>query len=518
MATTYTGAIDAARPRAMRLREAGRRWWPVAAILLFAILYRLPTFGDPVLNPDEQLYLTVGDRLLHGHLPYVEMWGRKPIGLFGAYALIRLLGGVGVVEYQLVASLCAGVTAVLIFAMARRAASRAAALVVALSYVLYLNPLNGVGGQSPVLYNVLTALQVWLALRASGSDRPRRVIAAALLAATLAGMAIQCKYTPVVEGAYVGLVFLAQFRRLGIGGAQTVTVASAMMALALLPTAAALGVYWHLGHLDAFVQANFVSVFERAPFAVSQRLKQRMLVAVIGGPLLLMAFTRAVLAPRAPTAGDRAERLILAGWCVAALIGFAMLRDFFDFYFITVLPPLLVFAAPLLDRADRSRVIVGSMLLVWPFCLAPPRIGLASHHRLGTTALVRAIDPYVSSTRCLYVYDGPTILYHLTGACAPTRFLYPDHLNNPVEIPALGVDAVAEMRRLLATRPGAIVFADVPYVAQVDPATRAVLLEVLRRDYVRVARVRSERTYDVFALRALHRGPALLPGAPIDPL
>lgn len=518
MATTFTTTSAPLRcePRAT-LRRVAQRWWPTAVILLFALIYRLPTFGDPVLATDEQLYLTVGDRLLHGHLPYVELWDRKPIGLFGFYALIRLLGGIGVVQYQLVAALCAGVTAMLIYAMARRSATRPAALLVAIAYVLYLNPLNGTGGQSPVLYNVLTALQAWLALRASDSTRPRRVIAAALTAAALAGVAIQCKYTPVVEGAYVGLVFLTQFRRLQFGAARTIAVAAGMMALALLPTAAALTAYWQLGHLDAFVQANFLSVFERAPFPVEQRFKQRVLVAVIGGPLMGLALARAVIAVRAPRATWRSDTGIVGGWCVAALLGFVMLRDFFDFYFITVLPPLLVFAAPLLDRAGRSRMVASMLLLVWPFFLAPPQLGVTPRHRQQTLALARAVTPYLSARHCLYVYDGPTILYHLTGACVPTRFIYPDHLNNPVEIPALGVDAVAEMRRLLATRPGAIVTADVPYVLRVHSGTRAVLLAALRRDYVRVARIRSERVYDVFALRALHPGPGILPGEAIDP-
>jgi hypothetical protein len=518
VATTYTSAIDAARSGRIRaLCIAARRWWPVAAILLFALLYRLPTFGDPMLDSDEQLYLTVGDRMLHGHLPYVELWDRKPPGLFAIYAMIRLLGGIGVVQYQVVAALCAGITAALIFAMARRGASTGAALTVAIAYILYLNPLHGAGGQSPVLYNVLTALQAWLALRASDSARPRMVVGSALLATALAGIAIQCKYTPVVEGAYFGLVFLAQFRRVGLSTARTLVAAAAMVVLALLPTAVALGTFWHLGHLDAFVQANFQSVFARAPFPPERRFQQRALVALIGGPVVLMALVRALQSRRMPDGSSGTDRLILGGWCVAALVAFAMLGDFFDFYFITVMPPLLVFAAPLLDRGKRARMIVAAGLLIWPFFLLPPSLATTPQHRSQTAALVRAISPYVGQGRCLYVYDGPTILYHLTGACAPTRYIYPDHLNNPVEIPALGVDAVAEMRRLLVTRPGAIVVADIPLVPRVDAGTQAVLRRALERDYVRVARVQSERAYDVFALRSLHRGPGVLPHAPIEP-
>jgi hypothetical protein len=498
-------------------RAAWVRWWPVIAILVFALAYRAPTFGNPILDFDEQLYLTVGDRMLQGHLPYVEMWDRKPPGLFAIYAAIRLLGGEGVVQYQLAATFCAGATAALIYGMARRGAGVGGSLIVALAYLLFLNPLHGAGGQSPVFYNLLTACEAWLALKASDSTRQRTVIGCALAAMALAGLAIQCKYTPVVEGIYFGLVFLGQFRRVGMHIRVILGAASAMVALALLPTLVAIGIYWHLGHLDAFVQANFLSIFARNPFPPERSFQQRMLVGVIGGPVILMAIAKIVRARRAPRSEGGADFRIVGGWCVAAMISFAMLGDFFDFYFIAVMPPLLVFVASLADLPGRMRALTAGFLLVWPFFLAPPQLGLAARDREAASLLVKAIEPYVANGRCLYVYDGPAILYLLTGACVPTRFIYPDHLNNPTEIPALGVDAVAEMKRLLATRPGAIVFADRSVVPQVDPATRGVLLDVLKRDYVRVARVRADRSFDVFALRSLHPGPGLLPGIPIDP-
>ncbi|HVF95079.1 MAG TPA: hypothetical protein VM900_12265 [Sphingomonas sp.] len=511
---------SAGRPvgrRADGWRTAARRYWPAIAALIFAVAYRAPTFGDPILEFDEQLYLTVGDRMLAGGLPYVDLWDRKPLGLFAIFAAIRLLGGEGVVQYQLVAALSAGATAALIYAMARRGAGLGASLLVAAAYILFLNPLHGSGGQAPVLYNLLTAAEAWLVLRAHDTTQKRIVIGCAAGTMILAGLAIQCKYTPVVEGVFFGLVLLARLRRIGIASPALVGIAAAMITLALSPTLLAAALYWRLNHLDAFMQANFLSIFSRLPFPLERRIEQRLLIAVIGGPLLAIAMARLVHLLRDRDRGPGSDARIVGGWCVAALIGFAMLGDVFDFYFISVLPPLLVFAAPLADRPGRMRAIMAGGLLVWPLCLAPPPLGVAGEHRRATMALVQAIEPLVGKDRCLYVYDGPTSLYLLTKACTASRFIYPDHLNNPVETPALGVDAVAEMTRLLATRPGAIVIADRPLVPYVDVATRAVLLDVLKRDYVRVARVEADRVFDVFALRSLHAGPGILAGAPIDP-
>jgi predicted membrane-bound mannosyltransferase len=84
--------------------------WQAALLLLVALLLRVPLFGDPVIHSDEQFYLLVGDRLLHGAWPYLDIWDRKPPGLFLLYAAIRLVGGLGIVQYQMVASLAAAAT------------------------------------------------------------------------------------------------------------------------------------------------------------------------------------------------------------------------------------------------------------------------------------------------------------------------------------------------------------------------------------------------------------------------
>ena len=59
-----------------------REWLAVAAIALMALLIRLPGLGDPAPDFDEQLYHLAGVRMLHGYMPYVDIWDRKPFLLF----------------------------------------------------------------------------------------------------------------------------------------------------------------------------------------------------------------------------------------------------------------------------------------------------------------------------------------------------------------------------------------------------------------------------------------------------
>src|SRR3712207_3445789 len=85
-----------------------------------ALLFRAAFFGNPVIEGDEQFYLLVGDRMRHGLLPYVDIWDRKPVGLFLIYAAVRLLGGEGIWQYQAVAALFAAATAFLVSRIAAR--------------------------------------------------------------------------------------------------------------------------------------------------------------------------------------------------------------------------------------------------------------------------------------------------------------------------------------------------------------------------------------------------------------
>ena len=110
--------------------------------------------GYPLIHIDEQFYLLVGDGMLNGSLPYVDVWDRKPIGLFLIYAVARLGGGEGIWQYQLLALISVVATALVISRIASRFASPLAAIGAAMIYIVWLNIGGGSGGQAPVFYNL----------------------------------------------------------------------------------------------------------------------------------------------------------------------------------------------------------------------------------------------------------------------------------------------------------------------------------------------------------------------------
>ncbi len=56
-------------------------------LLAVAILARALTFGNPVVHVDEEFYFFTGHSMWQGAWPFVDVWDRKPVGLFLLYAL-----------------------------------------------------------------------------------------------------------------------------------------------------------------------------------------------------------------------------------------------------------------------------------------------------------------------------------------------------------------------------------------------------------------------------------------------
>ena len=77
-------------PHRDRARPTMAATWLILAVVALAL--RLPDIGNPLIDLDEQFYLLVGDRMLHGAVPYVDIWDRKPVGLFLIYAAARVVG------------------------------------------------------------------------------------------------------------------------------------------------------------------------------------------------------------------------------------------------------------------------------------------------------------------------------------------------------------------------------------------------------------------------------------------
>jgi len=447
-------------PRLTASPAPDRRAWILAGGLLLAAAFAIRAwqFGNPLLHVDENFYLLVGDRMLHGALPYVDIWDRKPVGLFTLYAAIRLLGGDGIVQYQVVATLFAAGTALLIARLAAPAAGIVAATAAGVVYLLMLPLAGGWGGQAPVFYNLLVAGAALAAYRALNAD-PRRIRRLGCLAMLLIGLGLQLKYTVVFEGFAFGVLLLGVSWRASRSWTRLAADAALWIGLALAPTLLALAFYAWRGEAQAFVYANFLSIGARAEASDAELAPRLLKAARLLAPPLIAVGLAAWIGGWRTRPGGRTAFGFAIGWLAAALGGYLIFGTYFDHYALPLLAPLALAMAPLFaPRQRRLGIVIASAVIALgvtadgvAFVKGKAKRGDA--HEMGQ--LLAAIRPGLSQG--LWVWNGDSILYHLTGAPLPSRWPFAGHLNLLREHGAVGMDQETEVRRILATRPGVIV-------------------------------------------------------------
>lgn len=457
------------------VRPRSRAPWIAGAILLVAaFLLRSAQFGNPINGLDEQFYLLVGDRMWHGALPYVDLWDRKPVGLFVLFAGIRALGGEGVIQAQIVASLFAVVTAGIVTAWAKRAVGWIPATMAGVAYLTMLQALWGGTTQTPVFYNLPIAIAAWLV-----SDwRPERGLGRALVAMLLAGVAVQIKTTAAIQGAFLGLWLLWQLRL----DWRLIPLALAAAA----PTLAAGGFYATIGHFHdwwfATVQSQFLKSGTTGT-AATVRLRE---FAGLLGPVLAIGLVGLARATRFfRTWGS--TTLFLAGWLAAALTEALVIGGFWPHYALPVAVPAAILAARAF-AAPRWGKWAFVVIAAFPAIDAIVLDRITAIDERAIAAATLAAIPADVKTRGLFIYEGPVAYYQLTQAKLVTRYAFTDHLRSSAEAPALGEDASVALRAALGHQPGTIITLDPSLWRERNRANDAILAAYLTAHYQMVAR------------------------------
>ena len=400
-------------------------------------------------------------------------------------------------QYQIVATLFAAGTAWTIARLARPAAGPFGGIAAGLAYLAWIETVEGGGGQAPVFYNLLAALAAERVLAAGACRDGATFQRQGRWAMALVGLGIQIKYTMLCEGLYFGLV-LAWWSGRRLAFRSAVPHVASLVALALAPTVAAALFYAAIGEWHAFAFANFISIFQRAPSdpaAVRTRLGQ---IALQFLPFLICAIA-SLWELRRDDRGARDRNRFLLGWMGSALVGFVSVGAFYFHYALPLFVPAAVLAAPIFRRRPIGPVLAALLLWLPLSHLDFPDFTTTIAHRRAVTELTRLIPADVDR-RCLQLFDGPPILYLATHACLASRYPFPDHLIAAKEAHSLGIDRQAEVGRIFARRPGAIVIGERSYAP--DRAIDRLLRAMLARDYrLAGSTILDDRVIEVFVPR-----------------
>jgi hypothetical protein len=420
-------------------------------LLITAVVLRADTFGDPNLHGDEAFYFTVGTMMHQGVLPYVDVWDRKPLGLFILYYLIAGVSNAPL-AYQLIATVFAATTAWVIASIARHWTSALGATLSGVAYLLMLGPLQGFGGQSPVFYNLFIALAALIVLRALPGLRRGEASAIMIVAMLLAGVAITVKTTALFEAAYLGIAATHVLWRSGTKPARLLMAALLWTMVGAAPTLAISAIYAASGHWTEYWHAMVTSNLARPPVWPTAQLR--------------LASLAGLMAPVAVLAGlglrkQASERGFVLGWCAAALVGLCAVPNFYVHYALPLSVPLFVAASSFLARQPTGVGVVTLLAIASCAMSSPFRFGHPDRSRAAIERLSIAAKAHIG-TGPLFLYDAPPQLYQLTGQPFITPLVFPTLLAQGIEKDVSHLSTLGETRRVLGLRPGAVIMAVPP--------------------------------------------------------
>jgi hypothetical protein len=290
----------------------------------------------------------------------------------------------------------------------------------------------------------------------------------------LIGVALQIKYSVVFEGLFLGLWMLWRERLLGATPGQILRRATLYAGVAMVPTLIAWAVYGWMGNGDAWLYANFGSIFLRRSDPPLVLLVAFLKIMLMLGPLL----TVSVLSARMPADEDhRVVRNLFFGWLAASMVGLVVFGSWFNHYALPVMLPACLCCAGYLGNSRIGRRIVAPLLLLVALVGGVYTTWSARWYRGNAEQLHVLAEAVGHGPGCLYVYSGNTSLYSHSGRCMVTPWIFPSHLSRERENGAIGTDQLAEIRRIFARRPGIIVMR--PAYAGERAASRQLVLREL---------------------------------------
>ncbi|MCX5619073.1 ArnT family glycosyltransferase [Bombella pollinis] len=424
-------------------------------LLLVAYLSRAALLGNPFIFFDEEFYLFVGGRMLHGDLPYVDIWDRKPIGIFLIYEFFHLFGPYRIWAYQIGALLSAWLTSIFCLKIARSIAPIGGAFCAGCLYLIWSVGFGGMGGQSPIFYNTLITAAILIILQGLQKRTVKNLTISGWVSMVLFGLSIQIKPTVAFEGIYVALFLLYILYKHNIKILTLFITAFGWSITALLPSFCVIVTYASLGHLSEWWFANVISIFLKQDpphntlislwhWAHWGIILGVLFVSTIGGRFLLLK-----------ARPNNILHIFIMGWAFTAFLGFFIFGSFATHYALPLFAPFFINAAPLWS-AKVGRLWLTFLTGFGAVCAYYSTEKVLSN---GSQKDLTTITQLLSSAPgCVLMDHGPDIILDaLPHYCPVTTLPFSWHLDSAPERKALPLDPATEIKRIFQTPPRYII-------------------------------------------------------------
>ena len=414
----------------------------IAGLVVLLVAYaamRWP-FRDAPLIRDEGEYVHLGQQILRGAIPYLDIYNQKTPLVFYATAALQALGGASVEAFRIATTVWGAATALVLWTLARRLCGSIAAWLATAAWVLLsFDRSTGVYQAAPEFF-MLPFLAAGLLAAYGGTGRAgsRRW----LLAGVLAALAFQTKQSGLAL-----LAFLVAERALALAkDRHALRDLGSLLAGFIAVTALVAAAFAAVGALGAYVECVWTNNFQYAGSRLGPRSLGRVPagarwilpwgsgLALLGGAGLMFRATTGRLA------GPRHLWLLLATTLGIALAAGGSYPHYFELAFVPLSLGVADAWVALAGRSPRLRLAgLALFVLAWVPALGhglaavrDPAGTLAHLYRLAPTATV---SPEVADYLAERTEPGEPILvvgsepqiYFLADRPSSSRmaFMYP---------------------------------------------------------------------------------------------
>jgi 4-amino-4-deoxy-L-arabinose transferase-like glycosyltransferase len=411
-----------------------------ALVATLTVLFHLQLFARPFYNADEAIYSSVANRINAGEVLYAGAVDHKPPAIYYTYALTyRIFGRNAIHAVHGLLILWIFATAILVGAMARTRTSEPAAWMAAALYGTYTSasiPKWFLAANTEIFMQLpavvaLAIVFVW----------PRRTLACAS-AGALVGVASLYKLQGVFIALPLAYLVVAGERALPRGSDLWRAVPRLLLAVAglLAPFALVALAFRAAGAWDALL---FWPLAFGGRYAAASEWGDALGKLAARGAFFCYTLPAlpigAFLGARALTRDPDRGGVGAAIWLGAAFVGASIGGRFFAHYFIMLLPPLCLLAAPPLwallrdARSKTGRVALAALIAAPPiaFLIYAPwndtYLGIDPREPRALAAVGDRIKHTTPEAARVFVWGNSPEIYFYADRLPATRFVFTNY-------------------------------------------------------------------------------------------
>ena len=329
--------------------------WAALGVVLLTIAIRLPSLLHPQPIDSESMYSVVANQIVDGGRPYLDAVERKPPLLFWTYAAVfELAGKYNWKVLHVVALVWTLATMAGLYLIATRLFDRNTGVIAALFYSVFqpCGRAQNIAFDGELLMN-LPIVWAWaIGFRKSSSRiRPELLVSGALL-----GVAFLLKQPAAIAAVPLGIYLLLPSYRTSRRLLPSACVThAAMLTTGFFGTLALVASVLH--GQGILREAIYWTITDHTiPYVFWKKGILVTLAYVVGFLPLLMGAATAIRDKHAIWTGKNAERTALLGLLVASAVGAAAGARFYEHYYIQLVPPLALLAAPCYAQLGAGRI------------------------------------------------------------------------------------------------------------------------------------------------------------------